>query len=130
MTYVDSNLVNENTVIFAHSIAPVFVCKFLIEKKFKVKRLVFVCGFNHYFGIDEAYDTVNKSMYLDNLSDIKNYCDNIVCYYSDNDPYVKFEVEQEFADVISNRQYIIEEGGHINEESGYITFEEILQEVG
>ena len=29
-----------------------------------------------------------------------------------------------------HRQYIIEEGGHINEESGYITFEEILQEVG
>ena len=69
-------------------------------------------------------------MFIDNYKDIKNYCDNIVCYYSDNDPYVKFEVEQEFADVISNRQYIIEEGGHINEESGYITFEEILQEVG
>ena len=129
MTYVDSNLVNENTVIFAHSIAPVFVCKFLIEKKFKVKRLVFVCGFNHYFGIDEAYDTVNKSMYLDNLSDIKNYCDDIICLYTDNDPYVAYEAEKEFADTITQNQVLIPGGGHLNSESGYDKFYELLKYV-
>ena len=122
--------INANTTIIAHSIAPIFVCKYLITNKIKVKKLIFVCGFNNYLGIDKDFDEVNEPMFIDNYKDIKNYCDNIVCYYSDNDPYVKFEVEQEFADVISNRQYIIEEGGHINEESGYITFEEILQEVG
>lgn len=129
MTYVDSNLVNENTVIFAHSIAPVFVCKFLIEKKFKVKRLVFVCGFNHYFGIDEAYDTVNKSMYLDNLSDIKNYCDDIICLYTDNDPYVAYEAEKEFADTITQNQVLIPGGGHLNSESGYDKFYELSKYV-
>lgn len=129
MTYVDSNLVNENTVIFAHSIAPVFVCKFLIEKKIKVKRLVFVCGFNHYFGIDEAYDTVNKSMYLDNLSDIKNCCDDIICLYTDNDPYVAYEAEKEFADTITQNQVLIPGGGHLNSESGYDKFYELLKYV-
>ena len=59
--YVKSNIINENTIIFAHSIAPIFVCKFLVENKIKVKRLVFICGFNHYFGIDKAYDTVGIS---------------------------------------------------------------------
>ena len=45
--YVDAGIINENTVIYAHSIAPIFICKFLVENKIKVKRLVFICGFNH-----------------------------------------------------------------------------------
>ena len=125
--YLDANLINENTVIFAHSIAPVFICKFLIENKIKVKRLVFVCGFNNYLVIDDDYDAVNKSMYLNNLEDIKNYCDDIVCYYSENDPYVKYDAEKEFADTITNNQVIIKDGGHLNSESGYEEFSELLK---
>ena len=101
----------------------------MIEKKIKVKRLVFVCGFNHYFGIDEAYDTVNKSMYLDNLSDIKNCCDDIICLYTDNDPYVAYEAEKEFADTITQNQVLIPGGGHLNSESGYDKFYELLKYV-
>lgn len=125
--YVEANIINQNTVIYAHSIAPVFICKFLIENQIKVKRLVFVCGFNNYFGINEEYDTVNKSMYLDNLSDVKNYCDDIICYYSQNDPYVKYENEKEFADTITNNQIVIKDGGHLNSESGYTEFNELLK---
>ena len=75
--YVRANILNENTIIFAHSIAPVFICKFLVEHQLKVKRLVFVCGFNQYLGIDEEYDAVNQSMYFNHLEDIKNFCDDI-----------------------------------------------------
>ncbi len=127
--YVDAKVLTENTTIFAHSIAPVFICKFLIENKLKVKKLVFICGFNNYLGIDEDYDVVNKSMYLDNLEDITKYCDDIVCYYSDNDPYVKYEAEKEFADTITNNQKVISNGGHLNTESGYQEFKELLTEI-
>lgn len=126
-TYVDANLIDENTIIFAHSIAPVFISKFLVDNKIKVKRLVFVCGFNNYLGIDPEYDAVNESMYFDNLSDIKNYCDDIICLYSDNDPYVKYEVEKEFADTITNQVKLFPGGGHLNSESGYSEFEELLE---
>ncbi len=125
--YVESGIINENTVIFGHSIAPVFICKFLIENKIKVKRLVFVCGFNNYLGINEDYDAVNGSMYFNNLSDIKNYCEDIVCIYSDNDPYVKYDVEKEFADTITNNQIMISGGEHLNSESGYNEFSELLK---
>lgn len=125
--YVDAKIINENTVIFAHSIAPIFICKFIVENKIKVKRLVFICGFNNYFGIDEDYDTVNASMYFDNLIDIKKYCDDIVCFYSDNDPYVKYETEKEFADTITENQIMISGGGHLNTESGYTEFNELLK---
>ena len=63
--------INENTTIIAHSIAPVFVCKFLIKEKIKVKKLIFVCGFNNYFSSNLEFDSVNKPMYLDNLEDVK-----------------------------------------------------------
>ena len=126
-TYVEANIINENTIIFAHSIAPIFICKFLVENKIKVKRLVFVCGFNNYLGIDKDYDAVNESMYFDNLTDVKNYCDDIVCFYSDNDPYVKYEAEKDFADAITENHIMISDGGHLNSESGYTEFPELLK---
>lgn len=125
--YAECGLINEDTIIFAHSIAPVFICKFLIENKIKVKKLVFVCGFNNYLGINEDYDAVNESMYLEDIERIHDYCDNIICFYSDNDPYVKYEVEKDFASKIADKEIIIPGGGHLNSESGYEKFEELLE---
>ena len=127
--YSAIGLINSETTIIAHSIAPVFISKYLIEHKLKVKKLISVCGFNNYFGISEDYDAVNGSMYLKDVSRVRNFADEIVCYYSDNDPYVKFESEKAFADEIANRQYLISGAGHINAESGYTSFEEILKEL-
>lgn len=127
-TYVTAGILNENTTIIAHSIAPVFVCKFLIENKIKVKKIISVCGFNNYFGINEEYDTVNKTMYLDNIIEIKNYCHDIICFYSKNDPYVKYEAEKEFAS-IATKEIVIASGGHLNSESGYVEFKELLEEI-
>lgn len=73
------------------------------------------------------YITVNESMFFDNLSDIKNYCSDIVCFYSNNDPYVKYEKEKEFADTITENQIMIFKGGHLNSESGYTKFPDLLK---
>ena len=100
--------------------------KLNFENKVKVKKLIFVCGFNNYLGINEQYDVVNKSMYLDNLEDVKQHADEIICFYSNNDPYVKYDVEKDFADKIATKQVLIPNAGHINSESGYDTFEEIV----
>ena len=127
--YLKIGIINENTVIFAHSIAPVFICKFLIKNRVKVKRLVLVCGFNHYYGINDDYDSVNQSMYFDQLSDIKKYCKDIICYYSDNDPYVNYDSEKSFADKVSTTQYCIHNGGHLNAESNYTNFIELLDNI-
>lgn len=125
--YVSAGLINENTIIYAHSIAPVFVCHFLVEHNIKVRKLVFVCGFNNYFGINEEYDSVNGTMYFDDLENVKNYADEIICFYSKNDPYVKYEAEKDFADKIATKQVVIDDGGHLNSESGYTEFKELLE---
>ncbi|MEE0865429.1 MAG: alpha/beta hydrolase [Clostridia bacterium] len=126
-SYISAGLINENTTIYAHSIAPIFICHFLIEHQIKVNKLVFVCGFNNYLGINEEYDNVNETMYFDNLEDIKKYANEIICFYSKNDPYVKYEVEKEFADTIATKQIVIDDGGHLNAESGYSEFKELLR---
>ena len=123
---LDELEVDEDTVIIAHSIAPVFVCKYLIQRQIKVKKLIIVCGFNNFLGVDADYDAVNEPMYLDNLADVKKYCDDIACFYSDNDPYVPYDTEKQFADTIASKQAVIKNGGHINSESGFDRFEEIL----
>lgn len=125
--YLDLNLINKNTIIFGHSIAPSFICHFLIENNIKVKRLVFVCGFNNYLGINEEYDTVNKTMYINNIERIHNLCDDITCIYSDNDPYVKLDALESFANLVSNNKIIIKNGGHLNSEFGYNEFGELLK---
>lgn len=124
--YVDLGYINEQTIVFAHSIAPIFITKFLIINKIKVKRLVFVCGFNNYLGINEDYDAVNESMYFDNIEKIHDYCNDIVCFYSNNDPYVKYEVEKDFASKVADKEIVIPEGGHLNAEFGYVEFKELL----
>ena len=50
----------------------------------------------------------------------------IICFYSDNDPYVRYETEKDFADKIATEQVFIPNAGHINSESGYDTFEDIV----
>lgn len=127
LEYYNCGLINENTIIYAHSIAPVFICKFLVMNKIKIKRLISICGFNNYFGINNEYDTVNETMYFDNLKEVKNYCSDIICYYSDNDPYVEYNTEKDYADNLTNKQNLIEKGGHLNAESGYSEFEDLLK---
>ena len=64
-------------------------------------------------------------MYFDNLQDVKQYAKEIICFYSDNDPYVKYEAEKEFVDTIATEVLMLK-AGHINSESGYDIFEEIV----
>lgn len=125
--YLDAGLIDENTVFIGHSIAPIFIIKFLIENKLKVKKLVFICGFNNYFFDPYGYDKVNESMYIENIERVHELCSEIVCMYSDNDPYVKFDTEKEFADKVSDKQEVILGGGHLNSEFGFLEFEPILK---
>lgn len=60
---------------------------------------------------------------------MKKYIDiaiEIICFYSDNDPYVKYEAEKEFVDTIATEEILMLKAGHINSESGYDTLEEIV----
>ena len=125
---LDNLFVDEDTTIIGHSIAPIFICKYLIENKINVKKCIFVQGFNNGI-VNEEYDIVNSSFFInEDVSEVKKYCDNIICIYSDNETYVKNKEEiEKFAEKVADKKVLLEGAGHINSESGYTEFKEILE---
>jgi predicted alpha/beta hydrolase family esterase len=126
--YLDLGSINEKTIFIGHSIAPIFIIKFLLEKQIKVKKIICVSGFNNYSVDGGDYDKVNSSFFVNNdISNIKKYCEDIICIYSDNDPYVSKNALDDFANNIATKTKVISNGGHLNGEAGYITFDELLE---
>ena len=86
-----------------------------------------VCGFNCLIGGD--LDKINKTMFLEDISAFKYLCDDRVCFYSDNDPYLKIEYCEKFAKDIDAISIIIKGGGHLNSDSGYTQFPQVLNQI-
>lgn len=124
--YQNLGYFNETTTVIGHSIAPVFICHYFIEHQIYVKKLIFVSGFNNYAAIsDENYNQVNASMFCDNVEKIQEFAKDIICFYSDNDPYTK-ESTIQFFELVGNKLICLKGKEHINAESGFTKFTEIL----
>ncbi len=124
--YLEIGYITENTTFITHSLGGVFLVKFLLENKIKVKKIITVSGFNNL----EFNDDMNlyQSFYLnEDLSDIKLYSFERICFYSDNDPYVPQSAAEDFADSISSKKILINGAGHFNEKYDYTEFGELLK---
>ena len=91
MSYLKIGYIAEDTTFIAHSLGGIFLVKFLIDNGIKVKRIITVAGFNHIqFDKDNSlYDSFYmKDEYLIKIYDLY---DEIVCIYSNNDPYIPME---------------------------------------
>lgn len=127
--YSEIGYITDNTTFITHSLGGIFIVKFLLENKIKVKKIITIAGFNDLEFEDDM--TLYRSFYLDdNLSDIKFYATERISFYSDNDPYVPQSNAEEFADSISSEKVLINGAGHFNEKYGYREFAELLKYVG
>ena len=61
------------------------------------------------------------------LNKIVDLCEDIYCFYSDNDPYVNIDKAMQFAKLINGKGVLIKNAWHFNEKSGYIEFKELLK---
>lgn len=98
----------------------------LDKKQIAVKKLLFISGFNDHLTSNEEYNTVNKSMYVTNIERIHYFCEFIICFYSDNDPYVKYKFLRAFVDKVSTKHYLIKNARHFNRDSGYDKLEYLV----
>lgn len=125
------NYINNNTVMIGHSSGCAFTIKYLIDNNLKIDKLVLVSGFNNYYSNDpdDFHNAVNKTFYVDDgkLDGIKNLCNKVVCIYGDNDPYIPQSVFHDLALKLNAEEIIIPNGGHLNSESGYTEFEELIK---
>lgn len=127
MSYLKIGYITEETTFITHSLGGIFLIKFLIDNKIKVKRIITVAGFNH-IQFDED-NSLYDSFYAkdEDLIKICDLCDEIVCIYSDNDPYIPMEEAESFANMIKGQKVLINNAGHFNEKYGYKEFKEILK---
>lgn len=127
MSYFKIGYITEDTTFITHSLGGIFLVKFLIDNKIKVKKIITVAGFNNIqFDNDNSlYD----SFYMkdEDLIKICDLCDEIICIYSDNDPYIPMEKAKSFAYMIQGQKVVINNAGHFNEKYGYKEFKEILE---
>ena len=68
-----------------------------------------------------------ESVFFDNfiVDDGDNF--EIVIEINYNDAYVLYEDEKKFADIVSDRREVISGGGHLNAETGYTKFNDLIK---
>lgn len=129
-SYVEKGVVNENSIVVAHSSGASFFAKYATLNKLKVKKFISVAGFTDFLSGNNDFDKINTEFYLEenknfDLSSISE----IISFYSKNDPYLPLEVLSDFSKKIKAKENIIKEAGHFNTDSGYDKFELLLKEI-
>jgi len=128
--YIDSGIINKNTIFICHSLGPLFISKVLIEKQIKIKGMISVeAAANHLMG-NESFDKINSTFFVPSwnyLDNVKKYLDFNYCFYTDNDPHIPFNILKEYIDHAATKSFFIPNSGHFNEASGYKTFPQLLE---
>ena len=120
--------ITDETVFICHSIGCVFLAKCCIYNKIKIGKAIFVSGCNNYY-FNPEFDKINRDMYTDRILEFKDYCKDVICFMSKDDPFIKFDALLSFADFVGGKKIIKEHSGHFNAKAGYTTFPEILKYV-
>lgn len=120
---------SRDSIVIGHSISPAFICQLVVKLNLKINSAYMVSGFWGLIGKEETkeYDEVNKTFFEEiDFDNVKKRINKIVCFYGDNDPYLSQDMLKDFADKVGNEIVVIEEGGHLNSESGYTSFNELF----
>lgn len=126
-SYFDIGYIHAKTTFITHSLGSIFIIKFLLENKIKVKKIITVAGFNNLIFDDDM--KLYESFYMsdDLVKNIKNYSREIISFYSDNDPVVPLKYAEDFASIIGSNKILVKNAYHFNEGYGYTEFNEILK---
>lgn len=129
--YKEFNMITNNSIIIGHSTGSICALKYVLENKIKIDKLILVSGFNNYLTSDkdDIHNEINPTYYVkeNEIKEIKKYVNEIICIYGDNDPYIPQSVFHKLAKSIDAKEVIIKGGGHLNTDSGFDEFQEILK---
>jgi predicted alpha/beta hydrolase family esterase len=126
--YMDK--INKDTIFIGHSLGVAFILSILEKLTTKVKACFFVSGFIGMLD-NEKFDEINSSFTNKafNWKKIKENCNTLHMYHSNNDPYVPLEKAEELSKNIEGDLVIIKGAGHFNSDSGYIQFKRLLEDI-
>ena len=122
---------NKRTILVGHSIACAFFISMLEQRKTPVKASFLVSGFLKNPGGDPVYEKVNRTFLnlRHNWKLIRNLCGKIYQYGANDDPYVPYAKQKELADNLHVKIKVINQGGHLNSESGFTKFPQLWEDL-
>ncbi len=117
----------QGTILIGHSIGAILVLRLLEKIHFPILCTVLVSAPYGDIGIPE-YDLLNSSFFSKpfNWLSIRKHGGYIKFFMGDNDPYVPQKQLFDIAQALEVTPKIINNGGHLNAESGYTTFPLLL----
>ena len=129
--YVDTNILNKNSILVGHSCGAVCMVKYLSEKKIIVPAIVSVSGYNGFISGNAFMDDLNRSFYFGNNTYciIKQLAKTRISYIGEDDPFIPQSYLCEFASGIGGETIHVKNGGHFNLMAGYDSFASILSEI-
>ncbi|MDR1009307.1 MAG: alpha/beta hydrolase [Rickettsiales bacterium] len=116
-----------NTTLIGHSCGAAYLLSILNVLERPVAKSVFVSPFAGKIG-NKEYDEYNRD-FIDRDFDwdkIRNNMGTATLFYGDDDPYVPRAAAEYVSAKLDVPLTIIQGGGHLNAESGYTEFPEIL----
>lgn len=118
---------DRNTILIGHSCGATYLLHILERLTTPVAQSIFVSGFIDEIGNTE-YDKLNKSFIKHNFNWNKIILNagKINILHGNNDPYVPLTLAQNLAVYLKTQLTIIPDGGHLNSESGYSSFPQLL----
>lgn len=119
------NCILKDTVIVGHSLGVVTALDVIENISSPVKALISVSGFSKDLG-SELNSYFMKSKTID-FSKVRRNIGKSFILYGDNDPYVPTEALRGLAEELNVEPKVYKNGGHLNTDSGYTTFPDILK---
>lgn len=89
--------INSDDVVIGWSTGAIFAVRFLFEHKLRVKKLILISGFNNYIGNVPKVDNINKDFFMKSLEEANTVANQIVCFKSDDDPFITQNALNSFA---------------------------------
>lgn len=121
--------ISKDDIIVAWSTGAIFSVRYLYEHNIHVNKLILISGFNNYIGNVHYVDEINKTFFMKDESMATKIADEIICFKSDDDPFISQIALNSFAKNLGAKIVNISKGGHFNSKAGYDEFKELYNEI-
>jgi predicted alpha/beta hydrolase family esterase len=124
------NIQPQNAILVGHSVGSPFVIRLTAESKTPYKAVFAIAPFIARLGLPD-FDKLNAS-FVDPSVDWQRAtrgASKRLCFCGSNDPYVPHALSVDFADKWQSELRTVPNGGHLNAESGFYQFPDLLGEI-
>ena len=124
--YRDKGILNEDSIIIAHSLGTQFIIKYLAKNNINIDTYISVAGFINFKGREDLERVLGPfAPTEEEFEKCKELITNRYSVYSDNDELNSIDKLKGYAEKLAAEEIIIEGAGHFNPKSEITEIESI-----